>query len=122
MKRLLGVVALLLVTAGAAAAADDKDKQNLVPVVRAAEPATVRAGAEVVVTGEALDAGRVAAIYLTDGKNDVQVVVVEQKETLVRFKVPEKIAPGRYFVMLLAKLDLPTLLEQPVAIRVEAVK
>ncbi len=120
MKKLLGVVALMLATAGVAAAGDDKDKPNLVPVVRTMEPATAKPGDVVTATGEALDAARVSAVFLTDGKNDAQVEVVQQTPVMLRFRVPAKMAPGRYFVMVLAKLEIPTLLEQPVALKVVA--
>lgn len=115
MRWLIGTCAALIFTLGLTAARDPLP----VPHMKRAEPTTAKSGATVTVFGEHLDKSRVAEVYLTDSKNDIPVKILEQTEGSVKILIPEKISPGRYFVMVLLADKEPTLLEQPVAVTVE---
>jgi hypothetical protein len=83
------------------------------------EPDSGKIGDVVGAAGEAMDKSKVDELYLTDGKNDFKVEIVEQTDTLIKFKVPAKIKAGRYNLMLKTKGADPKLLEQPVKFTVE---
>ena len=89
------------------------------PRVDAVEPDTGKSGAILAINGENLQKPGVAEVYLTDGKNDLKVEVVEQAEKSIKFKIPATAKPGRYAVMLLTGGKDPKYLEQPVKVTVE---
>ena len=89
------------------------------PRVDAADPDTGKAGATLAISGENLQKPGVSEVYLTDGKNDVKVEVVEQGDKSIKFKIPAASKPGRYAVMLLTGGKDPKFLEQPVKVTVE---
>lgn len=89
------------------------------PVMRTVNPETVKAGETATVSGEYLDKSRVAEVYLTDGKIDVKVEIVEQASGALKFRVPEKIAPGHYNLMVLLADEVPKLIEEPARLTVE---
>ena len=83
------------------------------PFMRAVSPPSGRAGEEFTARGVALDKDKVAEVYLTDGKLDVQTVILKQSETEIRFKLPEKMPLGRYSMMVLMRGVDPKFIEQP---------
>ena len=88
------------------------------PRVLSVEPDTGKQGDELVVSGQNLDKGHVADLFLTAGGKDAKVKMVEQSAESIRFSVP-KVRPGRYKLMILTRGSEPTYLEQPVFCTVE---
>ena len=83
------------------------------PVMRTVDPDSVKAGEVAAVLGENLDKSRVAELYLTNGSVDVKVQIVEQTSAAIKFRLPAKVAPGRYNMMVLLVGDPPRLIEEP---------
>ena|SRR5260370_19686972 len=83
------------------------------------DPVTAKAGDTVTANGEGIDKLNVDALYLTNGTDDIKVVMSEQSDKLIKFKVPEKVKPGRWALMIRTKGAQPKLLEQPVKVTVE---
>jgi len=112
MKYLLvvGILALLIF---APAAAAQSSRINTV------DPETGKAGDLIAANGEGMDKTRVVELYLTDGTTDFKVHIMEQSDTVIKFKVPAAVKPGRWALMIKTGGDQPRLLEQPVKITVE---
>ena len=85
--------------------------------ITAVEPFTARAGDTVSAKGEGIDGANVDTLYLTDGTHDFKCQVVEQTATLIKFKVPDTMKPGRWIVMVHTKKG--QLIEEPVRLPVE---
>ena len=94
--------------------------QAPMPVMTSVEPASGRVGDVLVVRGESLGPERVAALYLTDGKADIKVQIIEQTASTIRFKIPPEAKPGRMALMVLTREVDPKLIEQPVKITIES--
>jgi hypothetical protein len=61
----------------------------------------------------------VAKVYLTDGvKFDLEVVIVEQSDKEIKFKIPGK-ATGRMALMVLTSGKDGKLIEQPVKVQID---
>jgi len=119
LLNLLVLTIMFLFSARVGASAEIKDVNPLpTPVMRTTSPEAVKAGATVTVAGDYLDKSRVAEVYLTNGKVDVKVDVIEQARTELKFKVPEKIAVGRYNLMVLMVGEEPKLIEEPARVTV----
>jgi hypothetical protein len=93
--------------------------QQSMPRMVSADPMNGRKGDVIAVTGENLQKDAVAKVYLTDGKNDYEVQVTEQTETSIKFKIPDKAAPGRLALMVLTTGKDAKYIEQPVKVTVE---
>lgn len=91
--------------------------QSAMPRMTSVDPDTAKIGDAVVATGENLDKASVAKVYLTDGKNDLIVEVLQQTATNIKFKIPAK-ATGRMAVMVLTTGKEPQLIEQPVKVKI----
>jgi hypothetical protein len=89
------------------------------PKMSTVEPSEGKPGAELTVTGENLDKKNVAEIYLTDGKNDTKLPVVQQTATTIKFKIPADAKQGRFSLMILTAGADPKLIEQPVKVTVQ---
>ena len=89
------------------------------PRMKSVEPASGKAGDELTVSGENLDAKFVKEVYLTDGKTDFKLEVKQQAAESVKVKIPDKVKPGRYSLMVLTAEKTPKLIEQPVKCTVE---
>jgi uncharacterized membrane protein len=61
----------------------------------------------------------VAALYLTDGKNDIKVPIIEQTATSIKFRIPPEAQPGRFALMVLTKGKEAKFIEEPVKITIE---
>jgi len=106
------VVTLLLAASFAAFA------QQTMPRMTAVDPQNGKVGDVIVVTGENLHKDVVSKVYLTDGKNDIEVVISEQTEKELKFKIPAK-ATGRLSVMVLTSGKDAKLIEQPVKVQID---
>jgi hypothetical protein len=87
--------------------------------MRSVEPASGKIGDVLAVEGENLGQESVAGLYLTDGKTDIKVPIIEQTGTSIKFRIPSEAKPGRLALMVLTKDKPPRLIEQPVKITVE---
>jgi IPT/TIG domain len=92
--------------------------QQAMPRMATVEPGNGKAGDVIVVAGENLQKEQVAKVYLTDGKNDFEVQIVEQTATSVKFKIPAK-ATGRLALMVLTAGKDAKLMEQPVKVQID---
>jgi hypothetical protein len=116
--RLFGFVFIFLFALRLASAAKDPTEVLPTPVLRTVDPESVKAGDFATVSGEYLDKSRVAELYVTTGTVDFKVQIVEQSATAIKFKVPEKVTPGRYKMMVLLVGDPPRLIEEPAHVTV----
>ena len=89
------------------------------PKVSTVAPENAKPGAVVTVNGESLAKPNVEKIYLTDGKNDTIMPIVEQADKAIKCKIPDSIEPGRFSLMLLSGGIAPRLIEQPVKMTIE---
>jgi len=89
------------------------------PRLSTVTPVTGKAGDEITTEGEHLEKANVAELYMTDGKEDVKVVMTEQSATIIKFKVPVKIKAGSFNLMILTTGAAPKLLVQPVKLTIE---
>ncbi len=81
-------------------------------------PETGKAAAEYITAGENLSKAGVRELFLTNGKDDIKVEIVTQKDEAIQFKVPGNTKPGRYSLMILTA-DGKQLVEQPVKLTIE---
>ena len=110
----LSFISALLLAAVAACA------QQALPRMTSVDPLNGKKGDVIVITGENLDKDQVDKVFLTDGKNDTIVEVVEQSATTIKFKVPEKAATGsRLALMILTSGKDARYIEQPVKVTIE---
>ncbi len=109
MKRFLFSLLVFLICAIAVVAAESKS-----PHLTAVEPDSAKVGDIATAKGENLDTAIVTDLFLTDGKNDVKVVMTERSADAIKFKIP-RIKAGRYRLMTASKAAL---IEQPVVLEV----
>lgn len=107
------VIALLTVLASLALG------QEAMPRMTTVEPGNGKAGDELKIAGENLTKPGVTKLYLTDGKNDLEVQMTEQAATSIKFKIPATAKPGRFSIMILTGGKDPKYIEQPVRVTVE---
>jgi hypothetical protein len=93
--------------------------QQAMPRMISVDPLNGKKGDVIAITGENLGKEAVSKVYLTDEKNDVQVEVVEQTPTSIKFKIPAKAAAGRLTVMVLTTGKDAKLIEQPVKVTID---
>ena len=108
----------LVLTAAGCIAGDDAPQMNTLSTH------TAKPGDVIDIAGVGLDSTKIDEVYLTDHKFDMKVKLLEQKETLIRFRVPPFAKPGRVEILVLtkgnpAKGNDPKLLEQPLYIVIE---
>lgn len=87
--------------------------------IKSVEPETAKAGDVLTASGEEIGKINVDAMYLTNGKEDLPVEVVEQTDKSIKFKIPAGAKPGRWALMIQTKGNQPMLIEQPVKVTVE---
>ncbi|HUB34190.1 MAG TPA: hypothetical protein VMA31_14210 [Bryobacteraceae bacterium] len=114
--RIFGMTFLLLVVL-ALTARPQADAP--MPMMRNVAPVSGRVGDVFLVEGTNLGSETVAALYLTDGKTDVKVSILEQAATSIRFRIPSEAKPGRLMLMVLTTGREPKYIEEPVKITVE---
>ena len=110
----LSLIATMLLAAAFTAWA-----QQPMPRMISVDPMNGKHGDIIAVTGENLQKDLVAKVFLTDGKNDIPVEVSEQTATTIKFKIPDKAAPGRLTVMVLTTGKDAKYIEQPVKVTIE---
>jgi hypothetical protein len=94
--------------------------QEAVPRMITVDPLSGKKGDVIAVTGENLDKAKVDKVFLTDGKNDTPVEVIEQTDTTIKFKIPDNAATGeRLAVMILTTGKDAKYIEQPVRVMIE---
>ena len=93
--------------------------QEGMPRMTSVEPGNGKAGDVITVAGENLTKPGLEKLYLTDGKNDVEVQVTEQTGTALKFKIPPAAKAGRFSLMVLTGGKEPKYIEQPVKVTVE---
>ncbi len=93
--------------------------QSGMPQMRAVDPGNGKAGTVLTVTGENLDKASVSKLFLTDGKNDIEVPIEGQEATSIKFKIPSAAKPGRLALMILTAGKDPKLIEQPVKVTID---
>jgi hypothetical protein len=87
------------------------------PRCTAVEPDTAKTGDTVNITCVNVDKTTVADLYLTDGKDDTKMAVMERSEDKIKVQVP-RMKPGRYHIAILTA-NKASMIEQPVALTVE---
>ena len=92
--------------------------QQAMPRMVSVEPPNGKIGDVVAVSGENLQKDAVAKLYLTNGKDDLEVVITEQTATAIKFKIPAK-ATGKMVLMVLTAGKDAKLIEQPVKVTIE---
>lgn len=119
MKLLSAVAVAMLFFTIPARGVDPKDSKFRTPLMRTVEPYKASPGDQVLIVGDNLDKQRVAEVYVSDGKENIPVTIVEQEEKKIVVKLPQTLKPGRYaFVVMLADTP-PMFIEEPVKITVE---
>jgi len=86
------------------------------PLLSTVEPDNGKEGDEVSTKGSSLGKKFVGELYLTDGKHDIKVTILNQADEEIKFKVP-KAGDGRYHLMVLTS-DKSHFIEQPVVFTV----
>jgi hypothetical protein len=115
MRSLLLVLAL----SPACFAQQDAAPPEAAPQMDSLSVKTAKPGDVIDIVGVGLSDRKIDEVYLTDHKFDMRVKLLEQKETLIRFRVPPFAKPGRMQILALTKGDDPKLLEQPLYILIE---
>jgi hypothetical protein len=105
------LIALLLISCAALVAFQGQ------PRCTAVDPDTAKTGDTVNVTCENVNKSTVADLYLTDGKDDTKISVMEHTDDKIKFQVP-RIKPGRYHIAVLTA-NKASMIEQPIALTVE---
>lgn len=105
------LIALSLISASALSAFQG------VPKCSSVDPETAKTGDMVNVTCENLDKSTVGGVYLTDGKDDTKVAVMDHTADKLKIQVPN-IKPGRYHIAFLTA-NKSSMVEQPVVLTVE---
>lgn len=93
--------------------------QQTLPRMTTVEPPNGKVGDVLTVAGENLDKPVVAKLFLTDGKNDLEVEMTEQTATAIKFKIPAGAKAGRFSLMILTGGKDAKYIEQPVRLTVE---
>ncbi len=105
------LILLLVLSAGLAG-------QDKMPMVKSVDKTEALRGDAVIASGSNLGKATVAGIYLTLGGEDLELKVLEQTDTLIRFEVAPKAKFARWSLMLLTAGASPTYIEQPVKLNV----
>jgi len=108
------LLVLVLLTACFVSAGSDPAPQMDTLSAKNAKPGDV-----IDISGIGLNDKNVDEVYLTDHKFDMRVKLLEQKDNLIKFRVPPFAKPGRMQILVLTKGDDPKLLEQPLYILIE---
>jgi len=93
--------------------------QTACPRLTAVSATKAKAGDVLTATGKNLDRADLAALYLTDGKIDTKVTIIDETGASITFKVPAAVKPGRLALMVLTTGDTPKLYEEPVKVTIQ---
>lgn len=89
-----------------------------VPMMRGVDKNEAMRGDEVTITGQNLGKAHIAEVYLTNGRDDIKVEIVEQTSASIKFRVGGDVSFGRYSLMILTSSEPPMFIEQPVRLSV----
>jgi len=89
------------------------------PQMESLSTKTAKPGDVIEISGIGLSDRKIDEVYLTDHKFDMRVKLLEQNDTLIKFRVPPFAKPGRMQILALTKGDDPKLLEQPLYVVIE---
>ena len=92
--------------------------QTKSPRLATVTPDTGNSSVSYTAAGENLTKDSIKDLYITNGKDDIKVEIVSQKDDSIVFKVPASTKPGRYSLMILTA-DGKQFLEQPVKLNIE---
>ena len=106
-----GLIVMLLISAATLAAF------QALPKCSAVDPDTAKTGDTINASCENVDKSTAANVYLTDGKDDTKVAVMETTADKIKFQVP-RIKPGRYHLAFMSA-NKSSIVEQPVVLTVE---
>jgi IPT/TIG domain len=116
---LLSIPLLLLLATPTVALATD-DNPGPMPLIKILNPLKVKPGEVVTATGENLGANCVAEVTISPAENvELRVEIVEQTDTVLKFKVPAHVSDGKYSVTVLTARTIPVLFIQPVVLKVQ---
>src|ERR1051326_2940116 len=87
--------------------------QQAMPRMVSVEPPNGKIGDVLAVSGENLQKDAVSKLYLTNGKDDLEVVITEQTTTSIKLKIPAK-ATGKMALMVLTAGKDAKLIEEHV--------
>ena len=107
---------IVLLTAAVSRAADNPTKAPQAIHVREVAPPEGKAGDILTAFGDNLNATRVKELWLTDGKADFKLEILEQTDRTIRFRLPEWVPAGRLRIVVLSDADM--MLEQPAFVKV----
>ena len=83
-----------------------------IPVIKTVSPTTAWVGQVVTGRGDSLNT-RLVDVYLTDGKKDFRLTIVNKSEKTVEFRIPATVPNGRFRLMISTPDSPPVLVEQP---------
>lgn len=89
------------------------------PEMNSLSAKTAKPGDTLVISGINLSDSRIDEVYLTDHKFDMKMKVLEQKDNVIKVRVPPFAKPGRMQILCLTKGDEPKLLEQPLYVLIK---
>lgn len=92
--------------------------QDKSPMVKSVDKPEALRGDVVTATGTNLGKAVVADVYLTLGGDDVELKVLNQSDTAIRFEIGPNTKFARWALMLLTAGDAPAYIEQPVKVDV----
>lgn len=104
---------ILLLTLSAGLTGQDK-----LPMLKSVDKSEALRGDVVSASGSNLGKAVVAGIYLTQSGEDLELKVIEQTDTAIRFEVAPNTKFARWSLMLLTAGASPTYIEQPVKLSV----
>ncbi len=113
------IVCLVGVSFATMIAAATDEPYRPVPMIKAVDPDSVKAGEQLTATGTHLAKASVASLYMIQGEKTIQVSVQSQTEEAIQFKVPADVTKGRFQFMILTTGANPQYLEEPVYFTVE---
>ncbi len=113
------IVCLVCVSFAATIAAATNEPYHPVPMLKAVDPDTAKAGDQLTATGTNLTKASIANLYMIQGEKTIQVAIQSQTEQAIQFKVPADVKPGRFQLMILTTGANPQYLEEPVYFTVE---
>lgn len=87
--------------------------QSKFPQTESVEPRVAKAGSVITIKGVALSSPRIDEIFLTDHRFDLKVKVLKQEDSVIEFRVPPFVKPGRLQLLYLTGGAQPAYLEQP---------
>lgn len=110
---------LLLIASVPAWAGTVKDEIRGTPIIRNVEPATAKAGTEVVAKGINLGASYIEKLFINAGEKHIPVVISLQTDDTIKFTVPANAKAGKYDLFVLVQAAEPLLIQEPVKLQVE---